>query len=653
MGKSFSNFKKIFYSKLLIMFLSFLLATSNLTIFAYALPNYNYITAEDFVNKLFVNLKIVDHSQDSWSKAKLLKVLPAGLNKKSIITKAQASYIIWYTIQNIDFLKQKFIPIQTNIISYWDYYKQTGNGFLNKNMPTEIVLMYYNFVVIEKIYNNGEKKYIVVWNPYVKAHSQSEYTELVANFISKNPQKRRIALRETSEKLTINYIKRVFPFIGDSKEHFSTVFENVYQSVYENIYKTTNDIEFNKIYTVAEQAYCYFMENNSLKVAKVQNFETLFLNKKYSVDVKIDPRWNRYIEDYIMSSKRDYPINHERFKYMISDIFSTTEIFQKPILYLMDLGILIPEFNQYDHHFYIFPDKKFSKTEAYEIFNRISTNNNLAFDEFKVDNQFFRIDNMRFLKMLKSLPLKNQRKLNFTLSQFGIDQSGIYIIVDDTKYYIAETFEQNGNLFYYVKPYIVLAKTKQQYKNLIPENQIVEVWSYNNGRYLVKYKNLQLYVPSKYLFILPKKKVFLSTLTKDEVEKFVNLQIKNKKSNYFIWVDLLRLSVYLMKKENNRYVLIRTMDCTAGAEHTPTLRGYFKSKAKIYKLYVPKYEAGLMYGLVYYGDYMIHSVTTDREGKIADNSILKRISHGCIRLSMSDAKYIYDHIPVGSVVWVN
>jgi len=155
------------------------------------------------------------------------------------------------------------------------------------------------------------------------------------------------------------------------------------------------------------------------------------------------------------------------------------------------------------------------------------------------------------------------------------------------------------------------------------------------------------------LTILPQRKVFLNLLTNEEVEKFVNSRVKNEKSNYFIWVDLARLSIYLMKKENNEYVLIKTFDCSAGAEYTPTLRGYFKSKAKVYKFYNARYRAGARYGLVYSDNYMIHSVITNREGKIIDKSIIKRISHGCIRVPMNDAKYIYNNVPVGSVVWVN
>jgi len=653
MKKKSLNFSKNTYLKLIVLMLCCLFAISNSTISTGAVSKEKYVTADKFVQKLFVTFKISNHSQDSWTKAKLLKVLPANLNKKSLVTIAQASYILWHTIQNSESLKQKLLPVQTNILSCWDYYKQTGKGVITKNIPTEIALLYYNFVVIEQIYENHHKKYIVVWNPYTKVRSQDEYIKLVRNFINKNPQKYNVVLRENANTLSIDYIKKVFPIIGELSIYPATVNNNVYQSVYQNTYQNIENIVLNTLYTVNDQAYCYFSEDKILKVAKIQNFKTSFLGKEYNVNVKSDPRWNKYIEDYIMSLKRDFPVNHERFKYIVADIYLTPVDFQESILRLLDLGLLIPEINPYDQRFYIYPNKKLSSTEVNEIINRISKNENLSFDEFKVENTFFRIDNLRFLKMLKSLPLKTQSKLKFTSNLFGIDEFGIYIIVEETKYYLAETLPKDGNMFYYIKPYITYAKTKLPYKELIPKDQIIEVLSEVDGIYLVKYRNSKLWVPSRYLAILPQRKVFLTPLTKEEVEKFVNSRVKSEKLNYFIWVDLSRLSIYLMKKENNEYVLIKTIDCSAGTEYTPTLRGYFKSKAKVYKFYNARYRAGAMYGLVYSGNYMIHSVTTNQEGKIIDNSIIRRISHGCIRISMNDAKYIYNNVPVGSVVWVN
>lgn len=472
-------------------------------------------------------------------------------------------------------------------------------------------------MVIEKIYKDGHKKYVFVWNPYTKARTQDDYMKLVRDFINKNPQKYKVALRENTKTLSVDYIKKVFPIIDKSNNLPSTIFNKVYQSVYQNTYQDTENVVLNQLYTANDQVYCYFLEDKILKVAKIQNFKTSFLGKEYNVNVKLDPRWNKFIEDYIMSLKRDFPVNHERFKYIVADIFSTPVSFQESILRLLDLGLLTPEINPYDQRFYIYPNKRLSSTEVNEIINRISKNENLSFDEFKVDNKFFRIDNLRFLKMLKSLPLKTQSKLKFTSNQFGIDEFGIYIIVEGTKYYLAETLPKDGNIFYYIKPYITYAKTKLQYKNLIPKDQIIEVLSEVDGICLVKYRNSKLWVPSRYLTILPQRKVFLNPLTKEEVEKFMNSRVKNEKSNYFIWVDLARLSIYLMKKENNAYVLIRTIDCSAGAEYTPTLRGYFKSKAKVYKFYNTRYRAGAMYGLVYSGNYMIHSVPIDQKMKLS------------------------------------
>ncbi len=513
MKKNTLTFSKNTYLKLIALILICLFTIFNPQISLNAVPKVKYVTAEEFVQKVFVALKIINHSQDSWTKAKLLKVLPANLTKKSIITKAQASYILWHTIQNSESLKQRLLPAQTNILSCWDYYKRTGKGFVTKNIPTEIALLYYNFVVIEKTYKDGHKKYVLMWNPYTKARTQDDYVKLVRDFINKNPQKYKIVLRENTNILPIDYIKKVFPIIDKSNNLPSTIFNKVYQSVYQNTYQDFENIVLNQLYTVNDQVYCYFSEDKVLKVAKIQNFKALFLGREYNVNVKLDLRWNKFVEDYIMSLKRDFPVNHERFKYIVADIFSTPVSFQESILRLLDLGLLTPEINPYDQRFYIYPNKKLSNTEVNEIINRISKNENLSFDEFKVDNKFFRIDNLRFLKMLKSLPLKTQNKLKFTSNQFGIDEFGIYIMVEGTKYYLAETLPKNGNMFYYIKPYITYAKTKLQYKDLIPKDQIIEILSEVNGIYLVKYRNSKLWVPSRYLTILPQRRVFLNPLT--------------------------------------------------------------------------------------------------------------------------------------------
>jgi len=94
MKKNPLNFSKNTYSKLIVLMLCCLFTISNSTISLCAVSKVKYVTAEEFVQKVFVDLKIINHSQDSWNKAKLLKVLPANLKKNSVITKAQAAYIL-------------------------------------------------------------------------------------------------------------------------------------------------------------------------------------------------------------------------------------------------------------------------------------------------------------------------------------------------------------------------------------------------------------------------------------------------------------------------------------------------------------------------------------------------------------------------------
>jgi len=128
--------------------------------------------------------------------------------------------------------KTEILPVQTNILSCWEYYKQTGKGFITKNTPTEIALLHYNFVVVEKIYKDGYKKYVLVWNPYTKVRSQDDYVKLVRDFINKNPQKHKVELKENPKTLSVDYIKKVFPIVGKLNNLPPTILNKVYTKIH-------------------------------------------------------------------------------------------------------------------------------------------------------------------------------------------------------------------------------------------------------------------------------------------------------------------------------------------------------------------------------------------------------------------------------------
>jgi lipoprotein-anchoring transpeptidase ErfK/SrfK len=121
-------------------------------------------------------------------------------------------------------------------------------------------------------------------------------------------------------------------------------------------------------------------------------------------------------------------------------------------------------------------------------------------------------------------------------------------------------------------------------------------------------------------------------------------------------VSVSRQRVYI--KDGSR--VIYTMTCSTGIESNPrtrTPRGTF---------YVQR-ERGLSFhgslgGARYWvswlghGKYLFHSVIVDRHGNIIRSEALKLghpASHGCIRLSLSDAKWLYEHIKAGTKVVIH
>ncbi len=52
------------------------------------------------------------------------------------------------------------------------------------------------------------------------------------------------------------------------------------------------------------------------------------------------------------------------------------------------------------------------------------------------------------------------------------------------------------------------------------------------------------------------------------------------------------------------------------------------------------------------GNYLFHSVLYNKNGTLMDGRLGMPLSHGCVRLNINNAKWIYDTIPAGSTVVV-
>jgi len=115
---------------------------------------------------------------------------------------------------------------------------------------------------------------------------------------------------------------------------------------------------------------------------------------------------------------------------------------------------------------------------------------------------------------------------------------------------------------------------------------------------------------------------------------------------YYIRVLLDRqvVLVYLDGQE------IRAMVCSAGtvAKPTPTGRFFIQNRGEVF--FSEKYQQGGKWWVSFrdWGIYLFHSVPTNRNGEIIPEEAAKLgrpASHGCVRLSMADARWLYDTIP--------
>lgn len=120
-----------------------------------------------------------------------------------------------------------------------------------------------------------------------------------------------------------------------------------------------------------------------------------------------------------------------------------------------------------------------------------------------------------------------------------------------------------------------------------------------------------------------------------------------------------RVYAYSWSEKTGAYTnLARTMVCSTGLAGTPTPKGTYKNTNPVVRWgYFPKYDVWAQYLYRIQGPYLFHSVLFDEadESTVKWGSVNKLgspASHGCIRLSVEDARWIYNNCPAGTTVTV-
>lgn len=189
---------------------------------------------------------------------------------------------------------------------------------------------------------------------------------------------------------------------------------------------------------------------------------------------------------------------------------------------------------------------------------------------------------------------------------------------------------------------------------VIPQKSMVQVLSVNGDWSHVIYDNQGGYIFSYFLSDdgnPPEGYDFNYFYT--DMTRFVNEnQIKSPTIN-LITTDLENKLTYIFEKNNSgTWNLLYKWSCTVGKPSTPTIKGTFYVSGR--KPYFGSDTYRVKYATRIRGSYYYHSILFNSAGtEIIDDRLGMALSHGCIRLDVKNAQWIYDNVLDKTTIIIN
>jgi lipoprotein-anchoring transpeptidase ErfK/SrfK len=133
---------------------------------------------------------------------------------------------------------------------------------------------------------------------------------------------------------------------------------------------------------------------------------------------------------------------------------------------------------------------------------------------------------------------------------------------------------------------------------------------------------------------------------------YLNSQDAYSQTGFYIWVNLANKQVNIFQGNDKTWQLTNTFQCDCGKPGTPTATGHFEMGMKM-----PVLKTGSNQEVKWVSqissNYLFHSILLSGNGQPQDSELGASISHGCVRLSIDNAKYIYDNIPSTTEIFIN
>lgn len=188
------------------------------------------------------------------------------------------------------------------------------------------------------------------------------------------------------------------------------------------------------------------------------------------------------------------------------------------------------------------------------------------------------------------------------------------------------------------------------------EKEEVELWRVEKrAYYIVKGSNgKKVQIPWNSINIVGDWGTLGDNVTNQDIEDFVTFNEIASETDYILWTDVYRQRTYVLKKQDESWHLEKKFVCSTGKNINPTPTGLYKIEYA-FPYFGESRGFRCKNALVFYRDYMYHSILFDKTGKYVKSGKYElghKASHGCIRLSEADSEWLYKNIPVKTTVWI-
>lgn len=120
---------------------------------------------------------------------------------------------------------------------------------------------------------------------------------------------------------------------------------------------------------------------------------------------------------------------------------------------------------------------------------------------------------------------------------------------------------------------------------------------------------------------------------------------EGSETDYCLAVDVGAKRTIVMQRDGDDWKVVKYWICSTGAPDSPTLTGVYQVEGRGYSF--GDYEGYTCYYYTqYWGPYLFHSIKYEPGTfDVQDGRLGEEVSEGCVRLSLENAKWIYDNIP--------